>query len=564
VPPEDVSFGVWQSTGFGGAGMNGQVRSSIIHSKSHYLVFLSFLSLTAILVLLANLVYSAEVTLVWDPNTEKNVAGYRLHYGFETRKYIYDIDVGDQTSYMITGLDPGTTVFFAATAYDIYGNKSDYSEELAYLVPQVRLPVANAGPDQSARAGDLVTLDGSASVDLDHGIASYHWSQIGGPPVILAEPGKAETTLTVPEDAVESESLVFKLLIVDEAGFESEDTCVITVSNRTTYEDGEGDTTDGWTIYDSKPSGAAISNVYDEDLKSWVIELWGAGTKNGYRLGNRDGSKWRNMSQFVVQWRIKTNEDFKVYLDVETNSGHRYIYYKPDDSNRLGRKEYVHHGLGSHVRDGKWHTFTRCLQTDLSEAQPGVRIEEVNGFLIRGNVRVDDIRLMTYLPGETVYEDAEDGKTNRWHIYDDDPPGAMIENVYDEDRGSRVIELSGSERSNGYTLRNEDGIKWHNSTQCTIEWSMSYSERLTLYVNLETTSGYRQLYYSAIDNDELGQEKVIRYGLGSGATDGNWRTFTRNLQSDLEKAQPGVKILEVNGFDIRGSGRVDDIKLKGK
>ena len=544
--------------------MNGQVRSSIIHSKSHYLVFLSFLSLTATLVFLANLVYSAEVTLVWDLNTEKNVAGYRIHYGFETRKYIYDIDVGDQTSYTITGLDPGTSVFFAATAYDVYGNKSDYSEELAYLVPEVRLPTANAGPDQSARAGDLVTLDGSASVDLDYGIASYHWSQIGGPPVILSDPGKAETTLTVSEDAVESESLIFKLLIVNEAGFESEDTCVITVSNRTTYEDGEGDTTDGWTIYDSKPSGAAISTVYDEDLKSWVIELWGAGTKNGYRLGNRDGSKWRNRSQFVVQWRMKTDEDFKVYLDVETNSGHRYIYYKPDDSNRLGRKKYVHHGLGSHVTDGKWHTFTRCLNADLSEAQPGVRIEEVNGFLIRGNVRVDDIRLMTHLPGETVYEDAEDGKINRWHIYDDDPPGAMIENDYDEVLGSRVIELSGSERSNGYSLRNEDGTKWRNSTQFTIEWRMSYSEGFTIYVDVETTAGYRQFYYSAVDHDDLGDQKVLKYGLGSGTIDGKWRTFTRDLQADLENAQPGIEILEVNGFKIRGSGRVDDVELRAR
>ena len=530
--------------------------------KSFCLLLLSVMPLMMVFASSAKPVYCAEVALFWDGSTAEKVAGYRLHYGFETRKYIYDIDVGNQTSYTITGLDPGTPVFFAATAYDIYGNKSDYSEELAHLVPQVPLPTANAGPDQSARAGGLVTLDGSASVDLDHGIASYHWSQIGGSPVILSDPGKAETTLTVPEDAVESESLVFELLIVNEAGFESEDTCVITVSNRTTYEDGEGDNTDGWTIYDSKPSGATISNVYDEDLDSWVIELWGSGIDNGYRLRNGDWGRWRNRRQFVVQWRMKTDEDFRVYLDVETNSGHRYIYYKPDDSNRLGRKEYVHYGIGSHVTDGKWHTFTRCLKADLSQAQPGVRIEEVNGFLIRGNAMVDDIRLMTHLPGETVYEDAEDGKTGRWHIYDDDPPVATIENVYDEVLGSRVIELSGSERSIGYSLRNEDGTKWHNSTQFTIEWRMSYSEGFTIYVDVETTAGYRQFYYSAVDHDDLGDQKVLRYGLGSETKDGKWRTFTRDLQADLENAQPEIKILEVNGFKIRGSGRVDDVELR--
>ncbi|CAB1063316.1 hypothetical protein D1BOALGB6SA_8099, partial [Olavius sp. associated proteobacterium Delta 1] len=40
-----------------------------------------------------------------------------------------------------------------------------------------------------------------------------------------------------------------------------------------------------------------------------------------------------------------------------------------------------------------------------------------------------------------------------------------------------------------------------------------------------------------------------------------WHTFVSDLQVDLEAAQPGVEILEVNGIFIRGSGRVDDIKL---
>jgi len=54
----------------------------------------------------------------------------------------------------------------------------------------------------------------------------------------------------------------------------------------------------------------------------------------------------------------------------------------------------------------------------------------------------------------------------------------------------------------------------------------------------------------------------MHHGLGRDATDGQWHTFYRNLQADLEEAHPGAKILEVNSFQIYGSeGKVDDIRL---
>jgi len=162
---------------------------------------------------------------------------------------------------------------------------------------------------------------------------------------------------------------------------------------------------------------------------------------------------------------------------------------------------------------------------------------------------------------EVVYEDAEDSTINGWEIYDDDPAGAVISNVYDDNRESRVIEFNGLGTSNGYRLRNEDGSKWQNTNQFVIEWSMNYSQGFTIYIDCETTAGHRYMTYRPVDEDELGDGTYVRYGLGTSARDGNWHTFMRDLQADLEEAQPGVTIEEVNGFLIRGSGRVDDIKL---
>jgi RHS repeat-associated protein len=49
----------------------------------------------------------------------------------------------------------------------------------------------------------------------------------------------------------------------------------------------------------------------------------------------------------------------------------------------------------------------RDLQADLEQAQPGVIIEEVNGFLIRGSGRVDDIKLFDSM--ESLYQDIDYG-----------------------------------------------------------------------------------------------------------------------------------------------------------
>jgi hypothetical protein len=163
---------------------------------------------------------------------------------------------------------------------------------------------------------------------------------------------------------------------------------------------------------------------------------------------------------------------------------------------------------------------------------------------------------------ETVYENAEDGTIDGWDIYDNDPPGAIIENVYDDDRQSRVIQLSGYTWRNGYRLRNTDGSKWHNSEQFVIEWNMKYSESFSIYIDVQTTAGRRVFQYNAMDDDLLGDELYVRHGLGKDAKDGQWHTFLRDLEKDLHDAQPHVDILEVNAFQIRGNGCIDDIKLR--
>lgn len=415
------------------------------------------------------------------------------------------------------------------------------------------------------------------------------------------------------------------------------------------YEDGEDAAVLGWDIYDNDPAGAIIVNVYDDTRASRVIEFSGSGTANGYRLRNIDGSYWNDVNFEVIQWSMRYNENYTLYIAVQTRDGFRYLYYTAEEVDRLGTDTYIHHGLGAYTKDGNWHTLVRDLAYDLKEAQPKNELTAVLGFLIRGNGRVDDIMTLAAIPGDldsdgdtltdreeistyrthpyiadtdsdglfdgeeltfwgddwnsdpdgdgrinildpdadndnfadgvevnqgtdpanaasfptsAVYEDAEDGDILGWDIYDNDPAGATIANVYDQDRGNQVVELTGTGTANGYRLRNKELTYWYDANFKTIEWSMKYSESFTVYIAVQTKNGFRYLYYTPAATNGLGADTYIHHGLGGGITDGSWHTLSRNLEADLKEAQPENELESVLGFLIRGSGRVDDIKMK--
>jgi hypothetical protein len=69
-------------------------------------------------------------TVTWAPNTEADLAGYKLYVGTSSGVYSRTVDVGKATSYSIT-LPKGMTYFFVVTAYDRSGHESARSAELS-------------------------------------------------------------------------------------------------------------------------------------------------------------------------------------------------------------------------------------------------------------------------------------------------------------------------------------------------------------------------------------------------------------------------------------------------
>ncbi len=73
---------------------------------------------------------AAEIKLAWDPNTEPDLAGYRVHYGTASGVYGAPINVGITTMYTLTGLSEGQQYYISVTAYDTSNNQSGYSNEV--------------------------------------------------------------------------------------------------------------------------------------------------------------------------------------------------------------------------------------------------------------------------------------------------------------------------------------------------------------------------------------------------------------------------------------------------
>ena len=159
---------------------------------------------------------------------------------------------------------------------------------------------------------------------------------------------------------------------------------------------------------------------------------------------------------------------------------------------------------------------------------------------------------------KVVYEDAEDGDTQGWIVYSNNSGTATIRNIMDNDRGNRVIELSGEGRSDGYALGSN--AWWNDRSHDNLRWSMNYSEDFTIYISTWTTNGHRYLVYRPINNSSGLNGESIGIGLGTDVDNGVWRTISRNIAEDIANAEEDNELVSINAFFVRGSGRIDDIE----
>jgi chitinase len=120
---------------------------------------------------LSSSAFADTVTLAWNAVSDPDLDGYILYYGSASHTYSVTLDVGNATTAALSGLTAGNTYYFAATAYDVYGYESGFSNEVSYVVPAgdtIPPAVAITSPVNGAlvQKKSAVTINVTASDDV--------------------------------------------------------------------------------------------------------------------------------------------------------------------------------------------------------------------------------------------------------------------------------------------------------------------------------------------------------------------------------------------------------------
>jgi len=132
----------------------------------------------------------------------------------------------------------GAVLTFELTASDGEGGSATATAKVS-IENVNKLPLANAGPDQTVNEGTTVTVIGGGSSDSDGSIVSFSWQQESGPAVLISDSSSASFTFLAPKVGTDT-NLTFRLTVMDNDGSSSQDVINIQVNNKAVHRQNGG------------------------------------------------------------------------------------------------------------------------------------------------------------------------------------------------------------------------------------------------------------------------------------------------------------------------------------
>jgi len=187
------------------------------------------------------------------------------------------------------------------------------SDQITINVTSNHPPVADAGSEISAIAGDVVQLDGSGSYDQE-GPITYQWA---GPS--LSDATAPNPTVQIADNG-SNVNYSYTLTVTDTAGVSDSDSVIVRFYSNKIDQDQDG-ITDGWeainfgniTSYSgtSDPDGDGITNLqeYLEDTDPNVAETAGVVVKVAVLSGDGENTFVWEKAQSVTEYKVYWSSD---------------------------------------------------------------------------------------------------------------------------------------------------------------------------------------------------------------------------------------------------------------
>ena len=169
-------------------------------------------------------------------------------------------------------------------------------------------PVADAGADQQANAGSVVTLNASGSYDPDGTLSAYQWTQLTGPTVTIRNANSAVASFVAPASG--GADLSFKVVITDNTGATRSDTSIVHVLAETVSTpiapSGPLNGTTGQSY--SYSTGGSASNFghtveYQFDWGDSTLSSWGSAVQ---------AKLWSTAGTYSLRVRARCTTDLSV------------------------------------------------------------------------------------------------------------------------------------------------------------------------------------------------------------------------------------------------------------
>ena len=244
------------------------------------------------------------------------------------------------------------------------------------------------------------------------------------------------------------------------------------------YEDAEDNQVNKWT----KVNAGVISNLVDETTNSRVINFQSNDLySNEYKLDFNN-----NQYNFNIKWDMKTTEGFMIDVFVNTSLGERILRYNDANNNGIDG-DVLFYGLGYTPTNGSWSTIVRDLEKDIKNLEQNNQLLSVQSFHVRANAKIDNIEL--YSEPNQIYEDAEDGLSTRWSLYQGTNT-ATISNIFDSTLNSKVISLQGNSYAHQYIIGGDyigEANAWNDKKNHNIQWTIKNNDGFVISLIINTS-----------------------------------------------------------------------------